>query len=118
MVERVWRHQCTDHGCHDCFRFGELTIQRHDTYLMMNSVRAIIYLTVSPGTVRNLFLLTDFVTGRYKIIALLVAIINPIVALLLIMLVSMEVQAIMGFREIYPDINLLNNWLASQYYQQ
>lgn len=89
------------------FRFGELTIQRHDTFFTIHSVRAIIYLTVFLATVRNLYLLTELATGRYKIMALLVAIINPIVALFLIILVYMDVQAIMAFREIYPGINLL-----------
>ena len=34
------------------FRFGELSIRRHDTFFTIHSVRTIIYLTAFLGTIR------------------------------------------------------------------
>lgn len=88
------------------FRFGALDIRMHDTYFVIHSIRAIFYLTAILGTIRNLYFLVDLLTSRYKIMALLISIINPIVALFTIIILYFDIQGITVSQEIHPETNL------------
>lgn len=67
------------------FKFEGLEVQMHDIYFIINPVKAFIFLTCILWTIKNSYLLVDLMTDKYKIIAVFVAIINPLVGLFIIM---------------------------------
>ena len=88
------------------FRFDAVAIRMHDTYFSIHAVRAIFYLTALLVIIRNLYSLVDLLTSRYKIMALLISIINPIVTLFTIIILYLDIQGMAAFREIRPGTNL------------
>ena len=78
-------------GLMTSFKYNDVVIQMHDRYFIIDAVRACIYLTAIIFTLRNLYLVLDFITDRYKILEVFVAIINPLVALFIIIFISFNV---------------------------
>ncbi len=89
------------------FQFGEVTLQFHDSYLVMHALYAILYGTVLLYTVINLYRLLDLVTTRYLILALIVALVVPIIILFGVLMVYTSLQSLQVYTILYPT--------ASQY---
>lgn len=83
-------------GLMTSFKYNDVEIQMHDSYFIIDPARACIYLAAIIFTIRNLFLVIDQLTERYKILAVFVAIINPIAALFMIMLTYFYITFMMG----------------------
>ena len=88
------------------FTFRDLAFQLHDTYFVFGSFYFIVYGTAIIYTIRNLFLLIDLLAERYKVIALLISIINPLVALFLLIVLYLGVHSVAELRSNYPGISL------------
>lgn len=86
------------------FTYRNLEIQMHDTYFVVDPLKGFIFLTFTLWTIKNLYLLVDLMTDRYKIIAVLVSIINPLIALLILILTYWNIQSFLTLRETYPAI--------------
>lgn len=78
-------------GLMTSFKYNDVDIQLHDRYFIIDAVRGCIYLTAIIFTLRNIYLLLDFITGRYMILAVFVAIVNPLVALFIIIFIYFNV---------------------------
>lgn len=90
------------------FQFDKLEIQQHDTYYVLDSLIAIFFIAVILGTIRCSLLIVDLITDRYKILAILISIVNPVIGLFIIFLIYFSVQRLIFFKTTYPDINLFN----------
>ena len=66
------------------FRFGVIEVQLHDTYFVFEAYDVIYKLILILYMIKNLYLMVDLMTLKYRLVAFLVAIINPIVGLLLL----------------------------------
>jgi len=88
------------------FTFRDLEIQLHDTYFVFNSIKAIIYLTLSLWTVRNMYLLVEVMTTKYQILAIFVSFINPLLALFILILILLNIQEMIIFKDAYPQSDL------------
>lgn len=78
-------------GLMTSFKYNDVEIQMHDSYFIIGAVRACIYLTVILFTIRNLYVVIDMMTDRYKILAVFVAIINPLAALFVIIFIYFNI---------------------------
>lgn len=95
------------------FKFSRLDIQVYDSYYVFESIHGIILLTLTFGFGRYFYLLTDLISDRYKIFALLISIINAIVGLFIIMWTYMSIETIMTFKKMYPDTDFSGHFLLS-----
>lgn len=89
------------------FTFRDLEIQKHDTYFVISAFNAIIFLTLILWSLKNLYLLVDLITDRYQILAILVAIINALIALFMFVLIYLMTHSLMVFRQTHPDRNFV-----------
>jgi heme/copper-type cytochrome/quinol oxidase subunit 1 len=83
------------------FTFSKLDIQLHDTYYVVKAIDAIKALTLIFFLTRGLYLLTDIMTDRYKVLALLISIINAIAGLFVVIAAYMSTEAIFTTRKMY-----------------
>jgi hypothetical protein len=72
------------------FKFKYVEIQQYDTYYVFNPITSILYLTGILWMVKNMYLTVDFLTTQYKIIALFVSIINPLLGLFIVLLMYLN----------------------------
>lgn len=86
------------------FTFRNMDMQMHDTYFVIDPVNGSIFLTFTLWTIKNLYLLVDLMTDRYKIIGVFVSIINPLIALLILIMTYWTIQSFLTLRETYPAI--------------
>ncbi len=89
------------------FRFNELQIQNHDTYYLIGSFKSIIFTTLFLWTIKNLYYLIDVLLNKYKVFAILIAILTPIAILLGVLFIYLNIQELLVFKEMYPDLNFL-----------
>lgn len=89
------------------FRFSPIQIQLYDTYYEFEASQAIQYAVAACFMIRGSYLAADLLTTRYRILALFVSIINPILALILIIITFSGVQSFVTLREAYPGTSLL-----------
>lgn len=87
------------------FKFGTLDIQLHDTYYVVESADAIKLLTSIFGFGRYFYLLVDIIAERYLILALIICIINVLVALFVVIGAYLSIEAIGTSRRLYPDMD-------------
>ena len=87
------------------FKFTDVEVQMHDIYLVINPIKSFIFLTFILWTIRNFYLLVDLMTDKYKIIAVFVAIINPLIGLFIIVLIYFNIKLVTTFKQMYPDNN-------------
>ena len=78
-------------GLMTSFKYDDVEIQMHKSNFIIDAVRACIYLTAIIFTFRNLYIVIDMMTDRYKILAVFVAIINPLAALFVIIFIYFNV---------------------------
>ena len=88
-------------GCATGFEFTELEFARNE---VMKSLNAILYLTGFVYTIKNLYLLSELLTAKDKVLALLISIINPIVALLVVVLLYFSFQRLESLDVLSPSI--------------
>ena len=79
------------------FEFTELEIAKNEVF---GSGPAIFFLASFLYTLKNLYLLTDLLTARYEVIAFLISIINPIVALLIVVLLYFSFQRLQSLNDL------------------
>ena len=87
------------------FGFKQLDIQLYDTYYVFNPFSAIVYTSLILYTTKNIYLVFDLMTSRYKVLALLASIINPLIALFFIIAIGFAMQSFLDFRKTYPDVD-------------
>lgn len=78
-------------GLMTSFKYNDVEIQMHDSYFIIDAIRACIYLTAIVFTLRNLYFVVDVMSDRYRILAVFVAIINPLVALFIVILIYFNI---------------------------
>ena len=78
-------------GLMTSFKYNDVEIQMHDSYFIIDAIRACIYLTAIVFTLRNLYFVIDVMSDRYRILAVFVAIINPLVALFIVILIYFNI---------------------------
>jgi hypothetical protein len=83
------------------FKFNELDIQLHDTYFVLQSRDAIVLLTLAFGFGRYFYLLADLISSRFKILALIMSIINAIVGLFVIIITYLSAEGFITFQQTY-----------------
>jgi hypothetical protein len=98
-------------GAVTSFKFSKLDIQLHDTYYVFESIDGIKYLTLIFGLSRYIYLLTDIMTDKYKILALIISIINVITGLFVIIATYRCVETILTFKKTSPDVDFSGNFL-------
>lgn len=85
------------------FKFKDLQIQIHDTYFDVDPIHAIYIMTLTLWTIKNFYLLVEVMTHKYRIIAVFVSIINPLIGLFMLMLIYISVQGLITSRQMYPE---------------
>jgi hypothetical protein len=75
------------------FKFNDRDVQIFDTYYVVNPLRIFIFLTLILWTTKNFYMLVNLMTGRYRVIALIVSIVNPLVGLFAFILFYMGLTA-------------------------
>lgn len=93
------------------FQFSKLDIQLYDTYYVFESFYGIILLTLVFGTGWNFYLLTDLITDRYKILALMLSIINIIAGLFVLIGAYFSIKAVMALQKINSGTDLSGYFL-------
>lgn len=88
------------------FRFNTVEIQLHDTYYVFRSFDCIKMLTVILILGRGLYRLTDMLTDRYLILALILLIVNAIAGLFILIGAYLGIDAIMTMRTSNPHVDL------------
>ena len=78
-------------GLMTSFKYNDVEIQMHDSYFIIDAIRACIYLTAIVFTLRNLYFVIDVMSDRYRILAVFVAIINPLVALFIVIFIYFNI---------------------------
>lgn len=78
-------------GLMTSFKYNDVEIQMHDSYFIIDAIRACIYLTAIVFTLRNLYFVVDVMSDRYRILAVFVAIINPLVALFIVIFIYFNI---------------------------
>lgn len=71
------------------FRFNSIELQLHDRYFVFGAAGTIFRLTFTLYTIKNLYQLVDIITLKYRVLALLFAIVNPIAGLVLLVFTIM-----------------------------
>lgn len=85
------------------FDFGNVEVQLHDTYFVFDAPTAVFIMTLIIYAVVAIYLLVEMSTN--KMLALIIAIVNPIGAIFLVPLVYMSLQTLTAFRTMYPENN-------------
>jgi hypothetical protein len=93
------------------FKFSTVDMQLHDTYYVLTSKDAIVLLILIFVMGRYLYLLTDLLSERYKILALFFSIINAIAGLFVIMLTYLSVESVITSKKMSPDIDFSGHFL-------
>lgn len=81
-------------------KFNDVEVQMPLIHFVITPISAFINFTLILFTIRNLYLLVDMMTERYKIIAVFVVIINPLVGMLVI------IFGYFSIKQVYPLYNL------------
>jgi hypothetical protein len=100
-------------GALTSFKFSTLDIQLYDTYYVMTSKNAIVNLTLIFILGRYLYLLTDLLCERYKILAVIFSIINAIAGLLIVMITYISIESMITLKKSYPDTDFSGHLLLS-----
>lgn len=87
------------------FEFGDVEVQMHDIYFVIGPIKAVIFFTCIFWIIKNAYLVLEIITERYKILAIFLAIINPLVALFIIILTYLNVKMVAGYDGVSPDGN-------------
>ncbi|HEU5145066.1 MAG TPA: hypothetical protein VFT90_00055 [Chryseosolibacter sp.] len=93
------------------FTFRDLEFQSHDVYFAIQPYHFVVYGAATLYTIKNLFLLVELITERYRIVALLISIINPLIAVFLIFILYLGVRSFLVFGDNYPEIGLAGRLL-------
>jgi hypothetical protein len=76
------------------FKFNDLEVQMHDSYFVISPTKAVMSSTLTMWTIKNFYLLVDIIAEKYKVLAVVVAIINPIAGLFMIILIYFNLNQI------------------------
>ena len=95
------------------FKFSRLDIQVYDTYYVFESIDGIKLLTIIFGLGRYSYLLIDIITDKYKILALIISILNAITGLFIVIMTYLSIETILTSNKNYPDIDFPGHFLLS-----
>lgn len=82
---------------------GDFELQLHDTYIVFDGSTAVFVTTLIVLAIVVLYLLVEFAVRQYRIIALIVAIVNPIAAVFMLMLINASIQTLRIVNAPYPE---------------
>lgn len=83
------------------FQFHPLVFQNLDTYYVIGARQGIILLIVLLFIGRYAYLIVDLLTNRYKILAVIVSIINPIAGLFVGILLYFSMSSMLKFERMF-----------------
>lgn len=83
------------------FTFRDLEVQGHDTYFVIDVPTAVFIMTLIIYAIVGSYLLVEMNTN--KMLSLIIAIVNPIGAIFMLLLVYMSLQTLTAFRTMYPE---------------
>lgn len=93
------------------FGFNTLDIKLHDTYFVVRSAHAVKLLTLIFVLGRFVCWMTNRITERYVVLAILFSIVNAIVGLFVIILTYFSIGGIAAFRQSYPGTDMSGNFI-------
>lgn len=83
----------------------DFELQLHDTYIHLDAGTTIFLITLVVFASVFMFLIVEVVAGRYRIVGLLIAIINPIAAIFVCMAISTLSDTRDTFSSMYPSLS-------------
>lgn len=95
------------------FGFGPLNVQWHGTIYVLDSLDGIKFLTIFFVIGRSFFLLINLITENYRVLALILSIINGIAGLFVVILFYINMEATFNMRQTQPAMDLSGNILLS-----
>jgi hypothetical protein len=90
------------------FKFGDIHIQLHDTYYVVQSWLGISVLLTILGLLRGLTKLADRLSARSRLLAIVISIVNGLLGLFLIVLIFVAISNLIQVKEWYPDLDISN----------
>jgi heme/copper-type cytochrome/quinol oxidase subunit 1 len=91
------------------FNFGDIDIQLHDTYYVVPSWLGMLVPLTILGLLRGLTKLADRLSGRSRLLAISISIVNGLFGLFLIVLIIMAISNLIEVKEWYPDLDISNS---------
>src|SRR5690606_12558102 len=83
------------------FDLRDFEVQLHDTYFVFDAPTAVFIMTLIIYAIVGSYLLVEMNTN--KMLSLIIAIVNPIGAIFMLLLVYMSLQTLTTFRNMYPE---------------
>jgi hypothetical protein len=82
----------------------DFDVQLHDTYIHFDAGTAVFLIMLAVIAIVSLFLIVKFGAERYRIIALLIAIVNPLVAILVVVAINVLLAAREALTSVNPSM--------------
>lgn len=85
------------------FGFADFEVQLHDTYLILSVSDVVFLLSLIVMAILAMYMLVEVAARKYKILALIIAIVNPIAALFILILIYAGMKTLTTFSDVAAE---------------